>query len=175
MTEFYPSKVLQYCPYCGAKTFLPGTENYLICDSCRRKLYINASAAVACIIENPEKEILLTRRRFEPAKGMLDLPGGFVNIDETAENAVIREIREELNLQIDNIQYVCSSANRYLYGGLVYFTLDLGFRCRVTDFSDMKADDDVDDYVFFAREKINLNEICFPSIKTIVKHYLGHF
>ncbi len=173
MTDFFPSNVLQYCPWCGAKAFRPGDENYLQCDVCRHKLYINASAAVACIIENPRGEILLTRRRFEPAKGMLDLPGGFVNVDETAENAVRREIEEELNLRVDSMRYVCSSHNRYLYGGIVYFTLDLGFRCSVSDFSAMRAADDVDGYVFLPPDRIDLRQICFPSIRNIVSGYIG--
>ena len=171
MNEYLPSKVLQYCPYCGAKSFHSGSSNYLECTVCKKKLYINASAAVACIIENPEKEILLTRRKFDPAKGMLDLPGGFVNVDETAEDAVRREIEEELNLQVDVVQYLGSSHNRYLFGGLVYFTLDLGFRCRVSDFSSITVADDVDGYVFLPHDKIAPRQICFPSIRNIIDLY----
>jgi 8-oxo-dGTP pyrophosphatase MutT (NUDIX family) len=173
MNEFFPSNVWRYCPWCGAKSFRAGDDNYLQCGICRKKFYINASGAVACIIESPQSEILFTRRAFEPAKGMLDLPGGFVSPDETAEEAVKREIKEELNLDTTSVQYICSSHNRYLYGGVVYFTLDLGFRCIVTDFTGMRVADDVDGYVFLPHHRINLQEICFPSIRNILQLYFA--
>ena len=175
MNEFLPSNVLQYCPWCGAKSFRASDDNYMQCDTCRKRFYINASGAVACIIENPQGEILFTRRAFEPAKGMLDLPGGFVSPDETAEDAVRRELMEELNLETESTQYIISSHNRYLYGGVVYFTLDLGFKCIVTDFTKINVADDVDGYHFLQRNRINLQEICFLSIRNILQHYLEKF
>ena len=173
MNPFFPSNVWQFCPYCGAKSFRAGDENYMQCDACYKKFYINASGAVACIIENPPGEILFTHRAFEPAKGMLDLPGGFVNPEETAEDAVRREIREELNLEIASMQYIGSSHNRYLYGNMIYFTLDLGFKCLVTDLSNIEPADDIDGYVFLPQNRINMDEICFPSIRNILQLYLA--
>jgi len=172
MNQFFPSYVWKHCPWCGEKSFRAGNDNNMQCSSCLKTFYINASGAVACVIENLLGEILLTRRAFEPAKGMLDLPGGFVNLDETAEDAVRREIKEELNLETTSVQYFGSSHNRYLFGGMVYFTLDLGFRCIVTDFTNMQVADDVDGYVFLPRHRINLQEICFPSIRNILQLYL---
>jgi len=172
MNNYFPSSVWQYCPYCGAKSFCASDENYMQCDACRKKFYINASGAVACIIENTQGEILLTRRKFEPAKGMLDLPGGFVNLDETAEDAVRREIKEELNLETLSMQYIGSSHNRYLFGGMVYFTLDLGFKCLITDFSKMQVADDVDGYVFLPHYRIDMQKIGFSSIKNILQLYI---
>ena len=174
MNDFFPSAVWQYCPWCGAKSFRAGNDNYMQCDTCRKKFYINASGAVACIIENSQNEILFTRRAFEPAKGMLDLPGGFVSPDETAEDAVKREIKEELNLETSSIQYIGSSHNRYLYGEMVYFTLDLGFRCSVTDFTNIRVADDVDGYLFLPHHLTNLQKISFPSIRNILQLYLDN-
>ena len=114
-------------------------------------------------------EILLTRRAFDPSKGKLDLPGGFIDLDETAEDAVRREVKEELNLDVTSMQYIGSSPNRYSYGGLVYFTLDLGFKCTVVDFDDLRADDDVDGFLFLPPHSINMQEIAFPSIQNILQ------
>jgi NADH pyrophosphatase NudC (nudix superfamily) len=172
MNNFFPAALWQFCPYCGEKAFRAGVENFMQCEKCLNKFYINASGAVACIIENAQDEILLTRRAFEPAMGMLDLPGGFVNIDETAEDAVRREIKEELNLEIAAMQYIGSSHNHYPYGGMMYFTLDLGFKCSVTDFTGMQVADDVVEYLFLQPDKINMQEICFHSIKNILQLYL---
>jgi len=171
MNQSFPSYLWQYCPYCGIKSFHASADNSMHCEACRKKFYINASSAVACIIENMQSEILLARRAFEPAKGMLDLPGGFVNLDETAENAVKREIKEELNLETTSIQYIGSSPNHYLYGEMVYFTLDLGFKCLVKDFTNLRVADDVASYIFLPPQQINLQEICFPSIRNILYLY----
>jgi len=171
MNNYFPSDAWQYCPYCGEKSFRAGDENYMQCDACQKKFYINASGAVACIIENPQGEILLTRRAFDPAKGKLDLPGGFVNPDETAEDAIKRELKEELNLETVSMQYIGSSHNHYPYGEMVYFTLDLGFKCLVTDFTNMQVADDVAGYVFVPPHRINLQEIGFPSIRNILQLY----
>ena len=169
----FQSNAWHFCPYCGAKSFRAGKEYYMECVACCKRFYINASGAVACIIENSQGEILLSRRAFDPAKGMLDLPGGFVNPDETAEDAVKREIKEELNLVTTSMQYIGSSHNRYLYGEMMYFTLDLGFKCLVTDFTNLRVADDVDGYLFLPHHRINLQKIGFSSIRKILQMYLN--
>ncbi len=171
MNEFLPENVMKFCPFCGAKDFHPG-DRFLECGQCKKKFYINAAAAVACIIVDRNGDVLLTRRRFDPAKGMLDLPGGFVDLNETAEYAVKREIREELNLEVEQIRFMCSFPNQYLYGGVVYHTLDLGFICTVSDFSAIATDDDVDAYVFAPIQEIDLQKIGFPSIRKLVQAYI---
>jgi NADH pyrophosphatase NudC (nudix superfamily) len=173
MNNYFPSDEWPYCPWCGEKSFRAGHENYLQCDACRKKFYINASSAVACIIENPKGKLLLTRRAFDPAKGMLDLPGGFVSLNETAEDAVRREIKEELNLEVTSLQYIGSAPNRYQYGNMLYFTLDLGFKCFVSDFSKIRVADDVNGYEFLPHQSIDLQEICFPSIRNILIEYFS--
>ncbi|MDR1668209.1 MAG: NUDIX domain-containing protein [Bacteroidales bacterium] len=171
MNPSFPSERLHYCPYCGADAFRAGKENYLQCVACGKKIFINAAAAVACVIVNDRKEILLTRRRKAPAQGMLDLPGGFVNIDETAEDAVRREIKEELNLQVGHMRYFGSSTNRYPYEDMLYYTLDLGFECTVADFSPLNAADDVEGYLFLPYREIDFQQIGFPSIRRLIKQY----
>ena len=63
--------------------------------------------------------------------------------------------------------------NQYLYGGTVYFTLDLAFACAVGDFAPLRADDDVDSCVFLAPQNINLNDIAFSSVREVVKLWLA--
>ena len=55
---------------------------------------------------------------------MLDLPGGFVDENERLEEALQREVKEELGISIDNWKYLTSQANRYLYKGIAYPTCD---------------------------------------------------
>lgn len=51
--------------------------------------------------ENLSLNFLAIKRKQHPFKGMYDLPGGFVNIDEEIEDSVIREVKEETNLEIE--------------------------------------------------------------------------
>ena len=89
----------------------------MLCSSCGFVFYINAAAAVATFIRNEAGELLVCRRAKEPAKGTLDLAGGFVDENETAEEAVSREIAEELQAKITHAEYLFSLPNSYEYSG----------------------------------------------------------
>lgn len=168
MKGFYPSEVIKFCPYCGSNRFPLKSEKHFECEVCHRKWYINEVAAVAGLITTHSGELLLTRRKFDPCKGMLDLPGGFVDLQESAEEALTREIYEELNLKVDSMQFFGSFPNEYLFGGMVYTTLDLTFFCTISNFAPLQANDDVQDYTFINIPDIKLDDIGFSSIKRIV-------
>ena len=51
----------------------------------------------------------MTRRAKEPAKGTLDLPGGFVDMHETGEEGVAREVKEETGVSASIIKYIGKS------------------------------------------------------------------
>ncbi|MGL4364239.1 MAG: NUDIX domain-containing protein [Bacteroidales bacterium] len=169
--DFHPSKVLRFCPFCGAKAFIWNGSNLHQCTQCKHKMYTNEAAATVAIITNDKGELLFVRRKFDPVKGTLDLPGGFVDLGETAEHAVIREVKEELNLNVKELSFFGSFPNQYPYGGLLYFTLDLVFLCTVDDFSSLSASDDAEEYLFIAPHKILIEEIGLQSIKEVVKQY----
>ena len=88
----HPLEKFTYCPVCGSKHF--GEHNFKSkkCDNCGFTYYQNPSAATAAFIVNGRGELLVERRGKEPAKGTLDLPGGFIDNDETAEEGVAREM-----------------------------------------------------------------------------------
>lgn len=126
------------------------------------------AAAVAALITDGDGRLLLTRRAYDPCVGMLDLPGGFVNHGESAEEALKREIAEELGVCIKNIRYFGSWPNSYLYSGLDYKTLDLAFLAEISDASSLRPGDDVADLFFASPSDIKYEEIAFPSIRKIV-------
>jgi mutator protein MutT len=139
-----------------------------MCGHCGFRYFINMSASVAAIIRNERNEVLFTVRRHEPAAGMLDLPGGFVDLGETAEDAVVREIHEELNLKISKLEFLATFTNEYLFSGLQYQTLDLVFICSVETFGNMQVADDVSGYVFRDPARVQPEEIGLASIRNIV-------
>lgn len=58
------------------------------------------------ILFNNKKDIVLIRRKNPPFKGELALPGGFVDVGETVENACIREAKEETNIDVRIIELI---------------------------------------------------------------------
>ena len=91
----HPLDKFAYCPVCGCRRFDVATVKSKRCADCGFELFMNPSASVAVFIRNGEGELLFVVRGCEPAKGTLDLPGGFTDIGETVEEAVRREVMEE--------------------------------------------------------------------------------
>jgi mutator protein MutT len=139
------------------------------CTTCSKTFFINAASAVIALIRNAKGQFLFTRRRHEPGAGKLDFPGGFVDIGERAEDAVAREVKEELALDITGIRYYTSVPNRYLYGGIVYFTLDLVFICRCDEWSNISANDDISDFVFMDINEVETDDLGLESVTRIVR------
>jgi 8-oxo-dGTP pyrophosphatase MutT (NUDIX family) len=165
------NKFFDFCPQCGKEQFLFRKLKYFQCSDCGFEFYFNMAAAVAAIIRNDRNEILFTIRSHEPAKGTLDLPGGFVDPGETAEQALAREIKEELNLEITGFRFVMSSPNVYPYGGFTYQTLDLVFECSVRDLNNIRPADDVSGYIFIDPSKIEIEKVGLQSVKRIISDY----
>lgn len=138
----HPLEKFKYCPVCGSKHFEVQDEKSKKCENCGFEYYLNPSAANVAFITNDRGELLVLTRKKEPAKGTLDLPGGFADIGETAEEGVIREVREETGLIVREARYVFSHPNVYIYSGFEVKTLDSFFVCQVDDFSTLRAQDD---------------------------------
>ncbi len=169
----HPKEVFSYCPKCSAQQIEYNiNDNFLFCKKCDFQFFINRSAAVAGIITNDKNEILLTQRKIEPQKGMLDLPGGFVDLHETAEESIKREIKEELNVDVSSCKYFTSQNNEYTYNNITYFTLDLAYICTVDSFEKLKPQDDVSKIIFLPPHQIDMTKISFPSIKKILELYI---
>ncbi|MCW3807548.1 NUDIX hydrolase [Plebeiibacterium marinum] len=166
-----PEKILKYCPKCGSSKFIFEGVRSFLCADCNFHYFINASAAVAALIENEQGELLLTVRALAPNKGMLDLPGGFVDPLEKVEDAIARELKEELNLDIISLSYLTSFPNEYIFSGFSVFTTDIAFVCKVKGWDKMHIQDDISDIVFVNRENIKWDNIAYNSIKNIIKTY----
>lgn len=161
----HPLHQFQFCPKCSSEKFVENNEKSKKCANCGFTYYFNSSAAVVAVIENEASEILVALRAKDPAKGSLDLPGGFIDMHESAEEAVAREIREETGLFITSPLYLFSIPNIYVYSGFEVHTVDMFFRCNVTDFSGLKAQDDVSELLFIPKNKLIPADFGLDSIR----------
>lgn len=166
--------LFRHCPVCGAADFFTSDSlRSKRCAACGFVYYLNASAAVACFVRNENGGILLCRRAKDPARGSLDLPGGFVDPGETVEEALRRELKEEIGSDVVESRFLFSLPNQYEYSGLTVPTLDLFFDCRLASHESLKAADDVAECFFCNPTEIPLEDFGLPSIRKAVGFFLN--
>ncbi len=158
----------KYCPRCGQPALEETSDKSLRCTECSFHYYHNAAAAAAAIIETP-KGIVFVRRSREPDKGLLDLPGGFVDYNEGADQAVVREVKEELGVDLTGLSYVASFPNVYVYRGITYHTTDMFYRCRFETPEQFVLSDEATEIVFVAPGQVNEADIAFESSKMVLR------
>ncbi|MEI6533210.1 MAG: NUDIX domain-containing protein [Candidatus Roizmanbacteria bacterium] len=153
----------KYCPVCS-NLFEKISTFSLQCNKCGYQYYVNPKPCNAVILKNSDGNILLVKRKFDPFKGSWDLPGGFIEPNESMEDSIHREIMEELGIKVDNIHYLKSYSDRYFYKSINYFTI--GFVCTGTiKSSNIEANDDVEEIQFFNENDIPFDQIAFQSVK----------
>lgn len=127
----------KFCPNCGSQKIEMIKNRKWTCPDCGYDLYFNVAAATGVIIFDSNYNVLFEIRQKDPKKGFLALPGGFVDQDESAENGIIRECKEEIGLDIKNVSFFCSNPNNYEYKGIAYKTCDLFFTAKVESVEDL--------------------------------------
>ncbi len=161
-----------HCPCCGDPSLVPDTCKSFSCRSCGFVFFINCAAAVMAVILDDKGRLLVTQRKEDPTKGSLDLPGGFTEPGEGVEESLIREIKEELNLEITFLSYLCSFPNTYRYKSVAYPITDMAFVCQVDNFDTIRAMDDISDFSFVPFNGIDLNLFGLDSPKQVIQYYL---
>ena len=168
-----PFESFRHCPRCGSVNVGSPALKQFICADCSFTYFANAAAALMGIVRNASGEILLVRRGREPAKGKLTLPGGFVDPLETIEAALTREMEEEVGIRVRSIAYLTSFPNRYVYRGVLYFTIDLVYVCETDDATLRPASeaDEITEAFFAPASAIDPDEIAFESGRRALAAY----
>jgi len=154
----------KHCPKCGSAGFEAVAQNLLKCGACGFRHHLNPVVAVDAILLDSSQRVLLIRRAKEPGKGKLAMPGGFVDLGETAEMALEREIKEEVNVDFFDVRYLTSHPNRYLYQGFHIPVLDLFYTARVRSWDAAKALAEVESFSICHPNEVDPRELAFESM-----------
>lgn len=167
----HPLDHFSYCPVCGSSHFDVNNAKSKHCADCHFTYYANPSSATAAFILRGNN-LLVARRGKEPAKGTLDLPGGFVDMDETVEEGMCREILEETGLRVDRLDYLFSIPNIYEYSGMAIHTVDMFYRVEVPANVNPHAGDDAADLFWVPLDNVHPEEFGLWSIRQAVIRFL---
>ena len=163
----HPLELFRFCPRCGSSRFEEHNEKSKHCLDCGFTYYYNPSAATVGVILDGEGRLLVCRRAKDPAKGTLDLPGGFVDLFESNEEGMLREIKEETGAEAIIDRFLFSLPNTYLYSGFLVHTTDNFFLCHLKwgQESLLKGHDDVTDLQWIPFSRLNPADFGLESVR----------
>lgn len=101
-------RISQYCGHCGAKTELWSKDTAKKCTSCGTLFFPRISPAVIIAIQKGDSVLLAHNHNFR--EGLYGLIAGFIETGESAEEAVVREIREEVGIEVSDVTYHMSQS-----------------------------------------------------------------
>ena len=136
----------QYCGKCGASTIDLKENNAKQCSQCDAVYYPRISPSVIVLITKGNQILLGRSPHFRP--GMYSNLAGFVEPGETAEQAVAREVFEEVGLHVKNINYVCSQAWPFPSSLIFAFTAEYASGEISVD------EDEIEDAQWFSRDNL---------------------
>lgn len=161
-----PLQLYKFCPKCGGK-FIHRGGNHLKCQDCGYSYFVNQAPTAGVIIFDNEGRVMLAKRKFEPKKGTWQLIGGFVGLDESLEEAAIREAKEELGVTIQIDSYLGSFSRTYEFGGVAVPILVTYFTAKIIDGAP-KPNDDVAEINYFTRDELQELDITYPELRKLL-------
>ena len=158
----------RFCPQCGGaltERLIKASEpKRLVCTACGFIFYIDPKLAVLALVPY-RGGLVMVRRAIEPGYGLWVVPGGFVDIGEKVEEAVVRETQEEAGLTVRVVRLL--NVHSYRHSRTVVLSY-------ITEYlsGNLAAGDEELEARVFRPEEIPWEEIAFSSTRDAVKEYL---
>ena len=164
----------RFCPACASPKLYSVRDRMWVCPDCGFEYFHNVATAAGIIIE-VNGSIVVLKRAKEPRKGSYALPGGFVESGERAEDAALRECREEIGWAPEKIEFLASYPNIYKYHNIPYATCDLYFSAKVPSFNSAELDidpEETSEVLLLSADTIPWDMIAFESAQRALRKYL---
>ncbi|ELQ6135523.1 NAD(+) diphosphatase [Cronobacter dublinensis] len=120
LADFYRSH--KFCGYCGHEMHPSKTEWAMLCGHCRERYYPQIAPCIIVAIRREDKILLAQHTRHR--NGVYTVLAGFVEVGETLEQAVAREVMEESSIRVKNLRYVTSQPWPFPQSLMTAFTAD---------------------------------------------------
>jgi NAD+ diphosphatase len=166
-----PYQTFNFCPSCGKEQPTP-QQPCFVCKACKHTYFFNPTIAAAGLVLNKEGQMLFIERAKEPAKGKLAFVGGFIDAGEIAEQALEREIEEEVGLKVGNIKYVGSFPNTYRYKNIDYPVLDFFYSATCSNTHAQLDQSEVTKLHWLTPREVDADELAFDSMKQAFKLWM---
>ena len=162
---------IKFCGSCGSSIEEPGVEEGSRCPSCGRDWYRNPAPTAGGVIVR-DGRALVSVRGSEPKKGKVDVPGGFLHLDEDPIEGLKRELREELGIEIEAEVGDCLSMAPHVYGDEGERVLALGFKVRLVS-GDPQPSDDVADIMWVSKAELDQVDFAWEHDRELVRRALA--
>jgi 8-oxo-dGTP diphosphatase len=161
----------KFCPQCGGRLekrqIKPQEPRRLVCSQCGFVFYLDPKLSVIAVIPM-EAGVVMVRRAIEPGYGLWVVPGGFVDLGEVVEEAVVRETQEETLLTVRPLELL----NIYSYPD--HRTVVVAY---VTEYvsGELTAGDETLEARVFGLKEIPWPRIAFSSTKEALREYISRY
>ena len=110
----------RYCGSCGTATTLQAGERAKCCPTCELTVYPRISPAMMVLVTKGSELLLARGVNFPP--GRFSALAGFLEAGESIEDCVIREVREEVGITVDGLEYFGSQSWPFPNSLMIAFT-----------------------------------------------------
>ena len=157
-----------FCPHCGDKLIKKeiGDEGLIpFCERCSVPLWDSFTTCIITAVVNEENEVALIKQSYVSTANYVCV-AGVMKLGESAEETVVREVKEEIGLDVKELQFIQS----YPYEKKEM--LMLGFKALVKK-ADFKLSGEVDSVKWFkyneALENIREGSIAWQLVKSVIE------
>jgi NAD+ diphosphatase len=112
----------QFCGCCGTPTQIKNNERSRECPKCGQVHYPRIAPAIMALVRRGRELLLARSPHFAP--GMYSALAGFVEPGETLEQTLVREVREEVGIEVANIRYFASQPWPFPHSLMIAFNAD---------------------------------------------------
>jgi len=171
MSDMQDYVTYKFCPQCGGglekRLIKPGEPQRLVCTACGFIFYLDPKLSVIAVIPM-DGGVVMVRRAIDPGYGLWVVPGGFVDMGEVVEAAVVRETREETFLTVRPLRLL----NIYSYPDRPTI-----IAAYVTEYvsGELGAGDETLEARVFKLREIPWPQIAFSSTQGALREYISRY